>query len=435
MRVLLTGATGLIGGALARALLAQGHELVCAVREPARLVLPGTRWRALQADLAQVPSSDWWQPHLAGIDAVVNAVGILRQQPGQSFQALHTDGPVALFQACADAGVPCVVQISALGANEQARSGYHRSKKAADDVLRSLPLAGAVVQPSLVFSPEGPSARLFLTLAVAPALLMPQRGGMAVQPVHLDDVVAGVLAVLHAPPRPVATLAFAGPQPLAMRDYLAGLRRALGYRIPQWLLGLPGVLFKAGAAVAGRVPGSFLDADTAGMLLRGNTAPAQDLQCLLGRPARAVEGFIKPAQAAGLRRDAVLSLWLPVLRVALAALWIWTGIVSLGLFPVEESYALLAQVGLRGPMAANALYGAAVLDIALGLLTLMSPRRWRAAVWAGQLLLIAGYTVLISIFLPEFWLHPYGPISKNLPILAAIGLLWALEPARPGGKG
>ena len=37
---------------------------------------------------------------------------------------------------------------------------------------------------------------------------------------------------------------------------------------------------------------------------------------------------------------------------------------------------------------------------------------------------------LITLFLPEYWLHPYGPISKNLPILASIALLWALEPPR-----
>jgi hypothetical protein len=35
--------------------------------------------------------------------------------------------------------------------------------------------------------------------------------------------------------------------------------------------------------------------------------------------------------------------------------------------------------------------------------------------------------VLITVFLPEYWLHPYGPISKNAPVAAAIALLWALE--------
>ena len=50
--------------------------------------------------------------------------------------------------------------------------------------------------------------------------------------------------------------------------------------------------------------------------------------------------------------------------------------------------------------------------------------------WLVQLALIAGYTLLITLFLPEYWLHPYGPISKNLPLAALIALLWALEPPR-----
>ena len=68
-----------------------------------------------------------------------------------------------------------------------------------------------------------------------------------------------------------------------------------------------------------------------------------------------------------------------------------------------------------------------MVGIVLGVLTLAAPQRWRRWVWLAQIALIGGYTVLITFFLPEQWLHPYGPISKNLPVLACIGLLWALE--------
>jgi hypothetical protein len=43
------------------------------------------------------------------------------------------------------------------------------------------------------------------------------------------------------------------------------------------------------------------------------------------------------------------------------------------------------------------------------------------------MLLIVVYTVIITIYLPEFWLHPYGPVLKNLPLLAAIGMLHKFE--------
>jgi hypothetical protein len=44
-----------------------------------------------------------------------------------------------------------------------------------------------------------------------------------------------------------------------------------------------------------------------------------------------------------------------------------------------------------------------------------------------QALLIVAYTAIISVRLPGFWLHPYGPLTKNLPLLAAIATLAWLE--------
>jgi uncharacterized protein YbjT (DUF2867 family) len=425
MRVLLTGATGFIGRAVAQALQQRGHAVVRVQRRPGESGEP-----VVQADYAQVPSRDWWAPRLAGIDAVLNAVGILREQPGQTFRNLHSNAPSELFRACAAAGVPTVVQISALGADGGARSGYHLSKKAADDVLRALPLRGAIVQPSLVYGPGGTSAALFNKLAVAPVLPFPQGGRMLVQPVHIDDVVQGIVHLLESPPPGIETLAFAGPRPVALRDYLRDLREALGESRRQWIVPVPAALFRAGAAVAGHLPGSMLDAETADMLLAGNATADNGLARLLPQPPRAPLDFIPPAARESARRDAVLDLWLPVLRVALAAMWLWTGVVSFGLYPVRDSLELLARVGLHGGLATLALYGAAALDLLLGVLTLAAPAPWRRRVWLAQVALIGGYTVLITFFLPEYWLHPYGPISKNLPILAAILLLWGLERRR-----
>lgn len=427
MRVLLTGATGFIGRAVAQALQLRGHAVL-------RVQRHGEGADVLRADFAAVPPRDWWTAQLAGVDAVVNAVGILREQGGQSFDALHTRAPVELFHACAAAGVDTVVQVSALGADAAARSAYHRSKRAADEVLRSLPLRGAVVQPSLVYGPGGSSAALFNQLAVAPVLPFPARGRMQVQPVHLEDVVAGIVALVEAPPARIETKVFAGPAPMELRAYLADLRAALGERGPQWVLPMPVALFRAGAAMAGRVPGSMLDRETADMLLAGNATADNALPGVLEGVPRPPRDFIPPQSAERERRLAVLDLWLPVLRVAIALLWLWTAAVSLGLYPVQDSYALLARVGLHGALATIALDGAALLDLVLGVLTLAAPARWRRALWLVQLLLIAGYTVPITLFLPEYWLHPYGPISKNVPVAAAIALLWALEPPRQGRR-
>ena len=139
MRILLTGATGFVGGHLRDALLADGHEVVCAVRRKMNSSNP--RLGYLTADFAKDTDKSVWLARLAGIDLVINTVGIFRESRGQSFSALHTETPRALFAACAESGtVRMVVQLSALGADEHAATAYHLSKKAADDFLAGLPL-------------------------------------------------------------------------------------------------------------------------------------------------------------------------------------------------------------------------------------------------------------------------------------------------------
>lgn len=428
MRVLLTGATGFIGRRLARALAAAGHEVVAVARRDDAQV-PGAL-HVLRGDFSTDVRPENWQPRLAGIDVVVNAVGILREQRGQRFATLHEAGPIALFQACAAAGVRRVVQISALGADDEATTRYHLSKKAADDALLALPLDAAVVQPSLVYGPGGSSARLFDLLAGLPQLVLPGDGRQAVQPIHVDDLVRAIAGLVGQPePLGRRRLALVGPQPLTLEGFLVGLRAAMGLpRTRAWHVPLP--LMRL-AAWAGRWwPGALLDPDSLRMLQRGNTAPASDTTRLLGRAPRAVADFIPPEAARGAAVQSRLSWLLPLLRLSIAAVWIATGIVSFGVYPVEDSYALLARLDITGALAPLMLYGAATLDLALGVATL-ALRRHRLAMWGSQLALIAGYTVLITWRLPEFWLHPYGPILKNLPMLAAIVLLMALEERRP----
>lgn len=417
MRILLTGATGFIGRHLATALRTAGHDVIEArrhVTDPKQQV---------QADFTRDLEPSDWLPKLTGIECVINAVGILRERGDQTFERIHTRAPRALFEACARAGVSRVVQISALGA-ETGRSGYFSSKHDADRFLEQLPLEWIIVQPSVVYGPGGTSARLFTMLASLPLSPVPGQGMQAIQPVHIEDLVACIVALL-APDSPARMkVPIVGPRPLPLRQFLAELRASLGLArtltvpIPMWLM-------QTFAAVAQWLPRSLLDRETLAMLEAGNTADAAMTARLLGRDPRHAGDFVAPPYRNAARHDAQLSWLLPLLRFSIAAVWIWTGVVSLGLYPVKESYALLERVGLPSSWAPFLLYGAALLDFAFGLATLVLTRR--RLLWLSQMALIAGYTVIISIKLPEYWLHPYGPILKNLPLLAGIYMLYVLE--------
>lgn len=113
-----------------------------------------------------------------------------------------------------------------------------------------------------------------------------------------------------------------------------------------------------------------------------------------------------------------------LIRITLATVWLTTGALSLGIFPLQESLNLLDRVGLHGGLARAVLYLAALMDIGFGALTLFKPSK---ALWLAQAITIVGYTLIISLWLPEFWLHPFGPILKNLPILMLLWLLYKNE--------
>lgn len=427
MRILLTGASGFIGQHLLQALLAEGHHVVCAVRRARTSTEP--RLTTIHADFANDTDKSVWLARIKGVDAVINTVGIFRESGSQTFARLHVEAPRALFAACAESHeVQMVIQLSALGADREADTPYHLSKKAADDYLASLPVRAYIVQPSLVYGSEGASAKVFRTLASMPLTLRFGSAPQLVQPIHIDDLVAAIAGLLRhrLPLSPGSGTALrvplVGPQAMPFTDYLQALRTAMGMG-HQAVLPLPGALARLLAKAGSLLPGGLLDEDALRMLNRGNAGDVSMTTQLIGHPPRPVRDFIRDPGAE--RSQAKLGWLLPVLRLSIAAVWIITAIVSYGLYPVEASYELLARTGIPPALQPLMLYGAASFDLALGLgILFLGRRRW---LWLAQLGLIGFYTVVIAIRLPEFLLHPYGPLSKNLPMLAAIWLLYELE--------
>jgi len=53
--------------------------------------------------------------------------------------------------------------------------------------------------------------------------------------------------------------------------------------------------------------------------------------------------------------------------------------------------------------------------------------RKRRLLWLAQIAVVLAYTAIISVRLPQLWLEPFGPVLKNLPVLAALWLLYVTE--------
>ena len=108
-------------------------------------------------------------------------------------------------------------------------------------------------------------------------------------------------------------------------------------------------------------------------------------------------------------------------RFALATIWLATAALSFGLYPLKDSLLLVQDLRLPRAGAVFVVYAGAALDLVMGLLTLAWPRR---VLWLFQIAVILLYSLLATALVPEYWLHPFGPLLKNLAVLALLWLLY-----------
>jgi uncharacterized protein YbjT (DUF2867 family) len=423
MKVLVVGATGLIGGHVLRALRAAGCAAVGASRRRPAGERPDD-WLAL--DFGSMTREQDWLPLLAGVDAVINCVGIIREAREGDFDRLHRAAPLALFAACERLGVRRVVQVSALGSHADADTGYWRSKGAAEVDLLARRLSATIVRPSLVYGDDGASSIMFRMLATLPLLMMPMAHGARVQPIHVDDLAAIVVRLVMEQGEVPRALAAVGPRATTLAGYLGALRDGMEAP-PALVTDLPMPVARAVAQVAGMVPSSALTPESLRMLERsadgGNTADPGPAAALLDRPLRDPSRFTRPYQR-------VVSVWswgAQLVTVAMAILWLATAYVSWFAWPHGESMAWLGACGVPAIWQEPMLLAASLTDATIGVLLLLRPRRW---LWGLQLALVGGYTMILSVCLPQFWLHPFGPLSKNLPLLAVMAVMWRASARR-----
>lgn len=108
------------------------------------------------------------------------------------------------------------------------------------------------------------------------------------------------------------------------------------------------------------------------------------------------------------------------LRFSLVFVWLATAGASIWELN-GQSTDLLVAAGIDDPALRRGLIlGGAALDALLGLLLWVRPTR---AVYLAALAAMLGMTVVATVLLPALWLHPLGPLTKNLPIAAALWLL------------
>ncbi|TPM29971.1 SDR family oxidoreductase [Mesorhizobium sp. B2-3-4] len=425
MKVLVTGASGLIGNALCARLTSEGHEVVRVLHRKDTGIHPETP--AVSLDMARALRPEDWTPRLAGVDAVVNCAGVLQDSARENTRHVHSTGASALFVACEQAGVNKVIHFSAIGVDRQQPSAFSASKLAGDEALMTRRLEWVILRPSVVLGrPAFGASALFRGLAALPLLpLMPHTGRLQV--VQLDDVISTVLFFLKPGSPSRLTLELAGPVALSMSEVVGCYRRWFEWRsarefiLPNWTAAILYRLGDAAARLGWRPP---MRTNAAKEITRGAVGDP--------RPWMTATGIQPSSLTAALRLNpaTVQERWFaglyfvkPALFVVLPLFWILTGIISLTIGWRSGVDLLIGTAA--GALAEPAVVAGALADIVVGAFIAYRPTS-RLGLF-GAITVSLFYAIAGIILRPDLWFEPLGPLLKIFPILvlhfAALAIL------------
>lgn len=263
MKVLVTGASGLIGRPLTAALANAGHQVRAAVRRAQ--TCPDGVEAAQTGDLAGEID---WPPVLAGMDAVVHLAGIAHigtDVSAETYDRVNHRATAALARAAATAAVKRFVFVSSIRAQSgthadhplserdspQPTEAYGRSKLAAEQAVRASGVPYTILRPVLVYGrgAKGNLAHL-LRLARLPVPLPFGRLANKRSLLGVDNLIAAVRFALENERAANETFIVADPQPVSVADIVAISRAATG-RQPH-LISVPPGLFAGLFAAAGQ---------------------------------------------------------------------------------------------------------------------------------------------------------------------------------------
>ncbi|WP_420456428.1 NAD-dependent epimerase/dehydratase family protein [Rubrivirga sp.] len=276
MHVLLTGATGYVGGYVLDALLQRGHSVRAFVRSGGAGLAATEGVEVHQGDVTDVST---FGHAFHGVDAVVHLVGIIDESPskGVTFEHVHVDGTRNVAYAAHEAGVGRFVHMSANGARADGPSAYQTTKWRAEEVVRGVGFEHLVIfRPSTLFGDPGPddpefAKRLWETLVRPfPGLPVFGDGQYELQPVHVAACASAFAQAVDRDASNGRSYCVAGHERIPYREVLRRVARGGGIR-PKPTLPVPIPLARLGVNTLGKAGLLPISPAQFEMLVEGNT--------------------------------------------------------------------------------------------------------------------------------------------------------------------
>jgi uncharacterized protein YbjT (DUF2867 family) len=270
-RVFVTGGTGFVGRAVVAALRSEGHAVRCLVRRGSERDLRGLE--AIERIEGDVTVRQGLDVDIAGCDAVVHLVGIIREHPGSgvTFERIHHQATLNVLDAAAAAGVRRYVHMSALGTRPGARSRYHQTKCAAEEAVRASGMAWTIFRPAVIYGKgDGFITMLAGMVRRLPVVPVIGTGRQRLQPVPVEQVAEGFARAVTMPATAKRVFEVGGPRAVTMVELLDLIGAALG-RARVRKVHIPIAPVQAAARLLHTLPGFPVTPDQLLMLQEDNT--------------------------------------------------------------------------------------------------------------------------------------------------------------------
>ncbi len=221
--IIITGATGFVGRHIVKRALADGHQVRAIVREL------NTETKALarlgvdifHGNVLYAPSLEG---AMDGATCVLHLVGIIHEWKENTFARVHTQATSHVIDATKKAGVHRYIHMSALGARPDAKSLYHQTKWAAEELVRKSGLGWTIFRPSLIYGAGDKSVNVFAKIAQRfPFVPVLGSGKSKVQPIAIEDVATAFVRAIKNDSSIGKNYDLCGPEALtwnALFDYL-----------------------------------------------------------------------------------------------------------------------------------------------------------------------------------------------------------------------
>ena len=234
-RICIIGGSGFVGSHIVQQLVERGYAVRVLTRDRERakhlLVLPS----------AEVVTANVYDPAIlarefAGMDAVINLVGILHESRKQKFNGTHVQLTQTILDACRVAKVKRVLHMSALAVSADAPSAYLRSKAEAETWVRAFQAAGhgetTIFRPSIIFGRGDSFINLFAKLIKTLPVVVLACPSARFQPIHVEDVALAFVDSLERASTFGQVYNLCGPKIYTLKEIITLIAALLGKRRP-----------------------------------------------------------------------------------------------------------------------------------------------------------------------------------------------------------